>query len=310
MSRVLVVGATGLLGRPVAEALESGAHQVHRASRNQAPGPGHHAIDLTDLTETTRAIAEIEPDVVLQMTGGVASSATRLAEINLVPTINLVRAVASSAPSAAVFITGSAAEYGIGNEGLISEESPLGPVSPYGWVKLVETSTARELARLDGLHMTVVRPFNPIAPDLPRTTALGNFRAQVLEGEGATRRVLCGRVDIVRDYVTSGFIGEAIAELVEKPPGGVVNICSGVGVRLDDLMSAAARLLGVEVVLDRDEQLAALPAPPSIIGDPTRLNSLVVARPEPSIQGLAAALLGSALDQASVRSSSGNSSLS
>jgi nucleoside-diphosphate-sugar epimerase len=267
-------------------------------------------VDLINVAETTRFIAEIEPDAVVQMTGGVSSDPTRLVEINLIPTINLIRALASSAPSAALFISGSAAEYGTVGEGPVSEASPLHPVSPYGWVKLVETSTARELARLDGLRMTVVRPFNPVTPDLPRSTALGNFRAQVLAGEGATRRVVCGRIDIVRDYVTGRFIGETVAELVESPPGGVVNICSGVGLRLDDVMYAAARLLGVELVLDQDEQLASLPAPASIIGDPARLYSLVETRPEPNGEALAASLLGDALDQKSVSSSSGNSSRS
>jgi nucleoside-diphosphate-sugar epimerase len=267
-------------------------------------------VDLTNLAETTRFIGEIEPDAVVQMTGGVAFDPTRLTEIHLVPTINLVRAVSASVPSAALFVTGSAAEYGVVGEGPVSEASPLHPVSPYGWVKLVETSTAREMARLESLNLTVVRPFNPVAPNLPRSTALGNFRAQVMEGEGATRRVVCGRVDIVRDYVTVRFIGEAVAELVESPSGGVVNICSGVGLRLDDVMFAAAKLLGVELVLDQDVELANLPAPASIVGDPARLDSLVEARPETTAEGLAAALLGDARDQASVSSSSGNSSLS
>jgi GDP-4-dehydro-6-deoxy-D-mannose reductase len=303
VSRVLVIGATGLLGGSVAAALESGGHQVHRASRNQVLGPQARAVDLADLIETTDRIAEIEPDVVVQMTGGVGSDPTHLAEINLIPTINLIRAVAVSAPSAAVFVSGSAAEYGTGTDGPISEESPLLPVSPYGWVKLVETSTARELARLDGLNMTVVRPFNPVTPGLPRSTALGNFRAQLLEAEGPTRRVVCGRVDIVRDYVTGRFIGEAVAALVKNPPGGVVNICSGVGIRLDEVMFSAARLLDVELVLDQDEELASLPAPASVIGDPTHLYSLVEARADSTADRLAVELLGVPPDPSSEESS-------
>jgi nucleoside-diphosphate-sugar epimerase len=260
--------------------------------------------------ETSRALGEIEPEVVVQMTGGVASEPTGLAKINLIPTINLIRAVASAVPSAALFVSGSAAEYGAVGDGVVTEESPLLPVSPYGWVKMVETTTARELARLEGLNLTVVRPFNPITPDLPRSTALGNFRSQILAGEGDTRRVVCGRVDIVRDYVTGEFVGQAMAELVANPPGGVVNICSGVGHRLDALMFAAAGLLGVELVLEQDEHLANLPAPASVVGDPARLNTLVEARPEPGIDRLAAGLFGEVPGQLSGRSSAGNSSLS
>jgi nucleoside-diphosphate-sugar epimerase len=310
VSRVLVIGATGLLGRPVAEGIAARGHNVHRASRRLEPGPDSHVLDLANLQETSRALAEIEPEVVVQMTGGVASDPTRLAEINLIPTINLIRALASSVPSAALFISGSAAEYGAVGDGVVTEGSPLLPVSPYGWVKMVETTTARELARLEGLSLTVVRPFNPITPDLPRSTALGNFRSQILAGEGDTRRVVCGRVDIVRDYVTGEFVGQAMAELVENPPGGVVNICSGVGHRLDSLMFAAAGHLGVGLALEQDEHLANLPAPASVVGDPARLGSLVRARPETGVDSLAAGLLGEVLDQPFGRSSAGNSSVS
>jgi hypothetical protein len=101
-----------------------------------------------------------------------------------------------------------------------------------------------------------------------------------------------------------------MAELVENPPGGVVNICSGVGHRLDSLMFAAAGLLGVELVLEQDEHLANLPAPASVVGDPARLNTLVEARPEPGIDRLAAGLFGEVPGQLSGRSSAGNSSLS
>jgi nucleoside-diphosphate-sugar epimerase len=252
----------------------------------------------------------MKPEVVVQMTGGVASDPTRLAEINLVPTINLIRAMASVVPSAALFVSGSAAEYGEVGDQFVTEESPLLPVSPYGWVKMVETTTAQELARLEGINLTVVRPFNPISPNLPRSTALGNFRNQILDGHGDTRRVVCGRVDIVRDYVTGAFVGEAMAELVENPPGGVVNICSGVGHRLDALMFAVAGLLGVELLLEQDDHLANLPAPASAVGDPARLNSLVKVRPEPGVESLAAALLGDGSGHPSGRSSSGKSSLS
>ncbi|MGH8872188.1 MAG: NAD-dependent epimerase/dehydratase family protein [Acidimicrobiia bacterium] len=293
---MLLVGATGLLGRPVAEALDLRGHEVHRASRSIESSPTSFRLDLFDADGTEMILDALEPQVVVQMTGGVASDPVRLAQINVVTTVNLIRAVARSKAPAAIFVSGSAAEYGDPGQTLASEDSPLRPLSPYGWVKLVEIATARELARLHGLDLTVVRPFNPVLPGLPETTALGNFRRQVLDGNGPCRKVVCGRVDIVRDFVTGSFIGEAIAELVDNPPGGIVNVCSGVGIRLEDVMRASGQILEVEIELDEDPELARLPAPSVIIGDPARLFSLIRARPESTPLRLAAELFGRQAD--------------
>jgi len=289
---VLVVGATGLLGGPVAEALSRRGHEVHRAARNIEPAPTSHRLDLNDIDETHRLLETLRPAVVVQMTGGLARDPVHLAEVNIVPTVNLIRATARIDEPPAIFVSGSAAEYGDPGEDRASEETPPRPMSPYGWVKVAEVATARELARLHGLDLTVIRPFNPVLPELPQAAALGNFRHQLLAGEGRARTVVCGRVDVIRDFVTSSFLGDAVAELVEHPPGDIVNICSGFGVRLGDVMEAAARLLDVELELIEDPVLAGLPAPSVIVGDPSRLHSLIEARANSTAESLADVLLG------------------
>ena len=249
-------------------------------------------LDLADVDQVERLLRDLEPATVVQLTGGIASDAVRLVEINLVPTVNLLRAAARLDPSPVIFVTGSAAEYGDPGSSPASEDISLHPVSPYGWIKLAETAIALEMGRRHDLDVTVTRPFNPIMPDLPVTTALGNFRDQILAGEGSSRSVICGNVEVIRDFVSGAFIGEAIAKLIESPPGGVVNICSGVGLRLAEVMDAAAELLGVAVEFEQDSELMELPAPAVVIGDPSRLNTLTKARALSTPEYLAAELMG------------------
>jgi nucleoside-diphosphate-sugar epimerase len=248
-------------------------------------------MDLTDLGETERVLREVKPDVVVQMTGGAAGDPAELTRVNLIPTINLIYAAARMEDPPGLFTTGSAAEYGDPGEERASETATPRPLSPYGWVKAVETATAIELGRLHELNLTVVRPFNPVTPLLPESTALGNFRKQLLQGMDRKRRIVCGRIDVVRDFVSGTFIGEVMGELVVRPPGGIVNICSGTGVRLDAVMLAAAEILDVELEFVEDEALSSLPAPDSIVGDPTRLHSIVRARPDSTPAALARELL-------------------
>lgn len=295
MSKVLVVGATGLLGRSVFREIERRGHEAHGAARRVDQDPIFHELDLRDLDESTAYLRKLEPDVVIQMTGGAQSGdATELVATHILPTINLVAASSQVDRPPALIITGSAAEYGATPPGeRASEDSGAKPVSGYGWIKAAETSLARSLAAVRGLALTAIRPFNIVSRDLPEITALGNFRRQILEGRGSLRTVRCGRIDIVRDYVTAPFVGSAVAELVESRYEGVVNICSGQGIELEQLLLAAGSLLEVGLRFEIDPALAAIPAVPHVVGDPTLLYSLVEARAITDVDELARELLGS-----------------
>ena len=71
-----------------------------------------------------------------------------------------------------------------------------------------------------------------------------------------------------------------LLELEEWPP--ILNVCSGVGVELGDLLEAMASALGLRLRLLIPE-LAAIPAAEKIVGDASLLRSygLVCDRPRP-----------------------------
>lgn len=295
MSKVLVIGATGLLGRHAFQEVEESGHEVHGAAREQDANPRTHRLDLNDLDKSIDFLKQLAPDVVIQMTGAAqGGDASQLVSAHMLPTLNLVLAVSEVENPPALIITGSAAEYGATPpDEMAGEDSPMSPVSGYGWIKAAETHLARSVAAARGLTLTVVRPFNIVSQDLPETTALGNFRRQIMQGAGSLRTVRCGRIDIVRDYVTARFVGKAVAELVERRYEGVVNICSGQGIELGQLLNAVGALIDAEIRFDVDPALAALPAVPHIVGDPTLLYTLIDSRATTEVDDLARELLGS-----------------
>ena len=50
----------------------------------------------------------------------------------------------------------------------------------------------------------------------------------------------------------------------------MLNVCSGTGLALGDLVSAVASALGAEVDAQIDPELAAIAAAPRVVGDPDR----------------------------------------
>ncbi|MBC7678330.1 MAG: NAD-dependent epimerase/dehydratase family protein [Pseudorhodobacter sp.] len=283
---MLLTGARGLLGRYVVDAWDD------RAGSLVAVGRRHEGRDL-DLSRPGDAlllVEQVQPDVVLHLAGGPRPDVSELYARNVLTGLQMLEACASSAPAAQVVLVGSAAEYG-GSELPITEDAPLAPVSEYGRAKAAQTRVAQAVAARDGLAVTVLRPFNVVAADLPSSSALGNLRRQLLAGQGRQRTVVCGRTDVRRDFVAAADVAGAMLALAVAPPGGVLNLCSGTGSSVNEVLQAMCRLLDVEVRIEMDPVLAALPAGDTVVGDPTRLNGLGLAL-DGSPAHIAAAVLG------------------
>lgn len=272
MSRVLVTGASGLLGRRVCRLLADSGTDVVGTSRSGASGT--RVVDLARPGAAEDLLASVRPDVVLHLAGGQSGG---LWTTNVVPTVHLLDAVAQAAPRARLIVAGSAAEYGDGAGVPLAETALCAPVNDYGRAKLAQTSLARELARRDDLQLLVVRPFNVVAHDMPVGTALGNVLQQVLAGSGPVRHVRCGRTDVLRDFATADDVAAALARLIAlESPEHVLNICTGTGTALLDVIEGLAAALEVSVELTTDPRLAALPAPSVVVGDAGRLEALGV----------------------------------
>jgi nucleoside-diphosphate-sugar epimerase len=188
-------------------------------------------------------------------------------------------------------VLGSAAEYG-GGDGPLGESAELRPLNDYGRAKAAQTTLARAIAERHSLALTILRPFNLVSPRLSPASALGNLRDQVRAQKGGRRRVRCGRLDVVRDYVPASAVAEALARLVAAPAPGVFNVCSGTGIELAAIVEAVGRRLGIELAVEADPALAALAAPPRAIGDPAALRAALGLAIESTPQSVAATLMG------------------
>jgi len=289
MSRVLVTGATGAIGTEVVDTLRREDWTVRTTSRT-ADGADHIRADLLD-PDDAALLAAIEPDAVVHLAGASGSDVSELFPVNVLGTAHLLEALA---PSTRVIVVGSAAEYGAGTGQPISEATPLRPVSPYGWAKAAQTTTAVAIARRRDLALTVVRPFNVFGPGMPERTALGNLRRQLEHGvRGATATVIAGRLDVVRDYVAAGVVADTLSGvLADADPPAVLNVCSGIGIALGDILDEMGTMLDVDIDFEVDPRLEALPAPDAVVGDPSLLIARYGAIGRPTAHDVARAVLG------------------
>jgi nucleoside-diphosphate-sugar epimerase len=264
VTSVLLTGAAGMIGSAVLQELESSGVSVWTTDRRSLDRPQHLVADLNDPDAVAR-LTEIDYDAVVHLSGAVAGDPYDLFTSNVLGTVRLLDGLPHSS---LIVMAGSAAEYGPGEGEPISESDPLRPISPYGWAKVAQSSVARSIAARRDHRLSIVRPFNVVAPDLPATTALGNMRRQLTAAEaGAT--LVVGRLDIERDYVSARFVASVICAITsDAEPPEVANVCSGIGIQLGEILDAMIDLTDLSVSVVSDPHLATLPAPTSVIGDP------------------------------------------
>lgn len=295
--RLLVTGATGLIGRELVPALRQGPLEVVPTSRSASDLPRHRRCDLSEPEAVRALIDEVEPEAVVHLAGGTAASRHELYRKNVLASVHLLEALARLSPAPYCIVLGSAAEYGDA-DGLISESAPLRPVTEYGQAKVAQTTLAEWIGRARGLRLTVLRPFNLVSPRLPPSSALGNMRRQLLAAEGPERRVECGRLDVVRDFVPVAGVVEAVVRLLARPaPGRAINVCSGRGIELGEILAAMVRRLGGELRIVPAPDLAAVPAAPRVVGDPAALREVLGLSIAPTPESLAELLLEEVPDQ-------------
>src|SRR5437667_2751057 len=247
--RVLVSGSHGFIGVHLCASLRGVGAQVigvaRRARASEGPSMEVHDVDLVDGEAIRRLIEDTCPEFVVHLAGA-RERTLELGEfgpsykVNLLGTLNLVQACrAVGCPSRFVSL-GTCEEYGDGTVPF-DETQREAPVSAYGVSKLAATHLLEAVSRTCQFPAVVLRPTNVYGPG----------QGEEMFVPALVTALLCGREfamtagEQTRDYVYVADLVDAIIGALElQVPCGVVNIGSGVPVRIKEIALLAARSIG------------------------------------------------------------------
>lgn len=255
MGTWLVTGGTGFLGRHLLAALAygppDGARVVALGRRQPPDWPADRftRADLDDLPALTRAVADLEPDVVLHAAGRTPpADPPALYRANTRGTVHLLSSLRATGRAVRVVLAGSAAELGpVPVEWLpVGEDHPCRPADAYGLSKWFASYAG--LAAAPPLEVIVARAFNPIGPGLPTSQAFGRF-ARLLAAPGPDPiRLDVGDLEARRDFIDVRDVASALlALLTHGRPGRVYHVGSGRSRRVGDGLDALIGLSGRRV---------------------------------------------------------------
>lgn len=267
MSSILVVGATGYLGRSI---LSSRTRDTIFGTSRQ-PSRGLVTLEPIDTDAVVRHVESLGASAIVNLAGRSSGSPDELKRANIDVVASLLDVARLT--GARLVTVGSAAECGATPTAEpIDESSSCRPLSDYGRTKLHATELTR-LAAVGGTEATVARLFNLIGPKMPVTQPASEFHEAFCRQVADPIVLTVRNASTVRDFVTVEFAVTALMALIgaSHPPPPLVNICSGQATSFRSLVEAIATHLGRRVVIDDLHEALAVP---HCVGMPSLLETI------------------------------------
>jgi len=286
--RVLITGATGLIGSHLASYLlqrrvgEVWGLRRWRSSRHEPPGLRSVEGDVTDYLSLADVVARCRPDVVFHLAAQSYTAPSFEAprttwEVNVIGTLNLLEAIrrAPRKPEV-ILVAGSAAVYGQTDRFPTQEDTALRPVSPYGASKAAQELLAGQYFRSYGLPILVTRSYIHVGTRQGLHNAVQNFAWQVARAEVGLQEpvVRVGNLETRRDILDVRDAVRALWLLVELgTPGETYNVCRGEAYRIGDLLDHLIRLARRELRVEVDQALLRPTDPALEVGSRAKLTA-------------------------------------
>jgi len=290
MARCLITGCEGFVGSHLADLLVGKREEIYGMVYAETKNIDHLKdrivllnCDMNDAEMVNEVVQKSEPKYIFHLA---AQSFVMTSwedphltlKTNILGTLNLLESVRKMELDPLIEIVGSSSVYGPRKEAELplKEETDFRPTSFYAVSKVGEEMLGYLYAKVYGMRVIRVRPFNMTGP---RKTgdACSDFTKGLVEMEGGLRKHLeVGNLDTVRDFTDGRDAVKALWLLAEKGvPGEAYSLCSGKGIKIRDILDMAISLSGLKNVKVRQVQLKMRPSDdPIYIGDNSKLRSL------------------------------------
>lgn len=247
MSKILVTGGAGFIGSNLVDRLVEEGHEVivldnlsSGSKENLNKKAKFIETDITKKTEIAEIFKNEKPEIVFHLAAqaSVVHSVANPSEdinINLIGTVNLLKAAVDNDCKNFIFSSTGGAIYGEGVERPTPESAKEQPVSPYGINKLAAEFFVKFFQANSNMQSVILRYANVYGP---RQNSKGEagvvaiFATRMLQNDSVS---IFGDGDQTRDYVYVGDIVEANVAALNARQSGTYNIATGKETTVNEL---------------------------------------------------------------------------
>jgi nucleoside-diphosphate-sugar epimerase len=276
---VLLTGGHGFTGVYVHRALVHAGYRVVCLVQNASGQSDEVVGDLLDTLSLASAMERVKPDYVIHL-AGIAfvghSDPLDFYRVNVIGTMKLLQAAYDAgATQKKIVLASSSNVYGSHPTQCVSEDFPPSPVNHYAMSKLAMEHMSRTW--LDRLPIVITRPFNYTGPGQSEQFLIPKIVRHFVRKEP---RISLGNLEVEREFNDVRSVAYAYVKLMESAlPGTVVNLCSGVGHRLLDVVQLLQEMTGHSLKVEVDPKLVRGNELRVLVGNPQKLNELVPEAP-------------------------------
>lgn len=233
--------------------------------------------DITNPDEVLDWIKSTQPDVLFHLAAVVPLNKVRADPIaamrtNATSLLTISEAITTFSPRCWVFLGSTSHVYAAGAVDGISlpETAPTSPSSLYGATKLAGERIMIPLAEHLGTQLCVGRIFSFFHERQPVAFLIPGMVQRIQDAQdGGTIEI--HDADCVRDFLHADMVVDAILHLCAKRHAGIVNIGSGAGTSVGDIVDRIIALSGRSLSVN----CMASNRPNSLIADVERLRSVI-----------------------------------
>jgi len=298
--KVLVTGASGFVGRHLLPTLERtyphatlvGTSGPSDPPRTSVDGFVAIPLDLANQQSIHDVVEAVQPTHVVHLAGfasGAGTDAEGIAKINASGTESLLNALEGLAHPVTALLASSGYVYGTTPGAPGADESfPCNPSGAYAVSKAAMENAAAKLAS-DKLRIVVSRSFNHTGPLQTTQFVVPAFAQQLarIERGELPPVVKVGNLDALRDFLPVADVVDAYCRMLEiDAPYTVLNVSSGVGVSVRDLLNGLIDISSTPVTVELDPARMRASDVPCSIGNPAKAKQLLGWEPSGDISSM------------------------
>lgn len=277
MKRVLVTGGNGFVGRHVLPLLIEEGFEIHattfQSSKVPLEGVSWYSVNLLNQENTKQLLSDVKPTHLLHLAWYVEHGKywTSLENFRWVEaSLSLLRAFADNKGQRAVF-AGTCAEYDWNFKLLSEKTTPCVSKSPYSTCKNSLHSMLASFSDASGISYAWGRLFFLFGPHEHPARLVSSLIRTLLRDANFQ----CSEGRQVRDFLFIEDAAKAFVSLLNTPITGAVNIGSGKGTSVRDLVETISRKLGKDHLIQYRARPTSSSEPPELVADISRLRSEV-----------------------------------
>jgi len=285
MKKVLLTGATGLIGKYSLKPLLDAGFEVFAVSSNEKASGNHInwiKADLLNFEEIENIFEEIKPEYLLHFAWDTTSGSYLESNLNfdwVQASLYILKQFKLNGGKRAVY-AGTCFEYEFKGAPL-NEEDKLNPISTYAKCKNFLNQMATLYCKKNNISFGWGRIFYIYGENEQEKRLI----PQVISCLEQDKEFITSSGELIKDYIFAGDAAEAFVKFLDSNVDGCVNICTETAVTIKEIVTLVAAKLNKNHLVKFENNI--LNEPKIIVGDNTRLKTEVKFAPKYSLeQGL------------------------